>query len=286
MIFTKYHFLQKMSRTIMAVLASSWKGQTKMGTHNAPDIIYRELYKKNLLPNLQVPYKKFVDQMSGLQTLYQANNFLMKHRHLPLNIGGDHSISGATLAASLENYDTDLRVIWVDAHADINTYDSSPSGNIHGMPVASAMQLFDPWIKIDQKLKPKQIMYIGLRDIDDFEKEFITSHGILNYTVKEIDHIGIDKFLRILANFIQDKKVHYSFDIDVLDPVLAASTGTPVPKGFYADEIYKIQKCITQNSTLVNCDFVEYNPEIGSVLDNQISLDSITKVIQNLIDVY
>ena len=92
-----------MSRTIMPVLAHSWKGQRKMGTHNAPNIIFKKLSAKNLLPNLQIPYSKFENQMNGLQTLYQANNFLLKHNHLPLNIGGDHSISGATMAASLEN---------------------------------------------------------------------------------------------------------------------------------------------------------------------------------------
>jgi arginase len=128
----------------------------------------------------------------------------------------------------------DACVIWVDAHADINTSETTDSGNIHGMPVAFLMGLGEPieefsWMK--GNLKPSNIVYIGLRDIDAGEKRILKENGIKAFSMHEVDRYGIGKVVEMALDAVnpkRDKPIHLSFDVDALDPSVAPSTGTPV----------------------------------------------------------
>ena len=154
------------------IVSKCWQGQPKKGVHRGAEILSK-YFKDN--PNISIKNiktKHFDDKLNGYKKIFRENNKVFKKGRKPINLGGDHSISGATLASSIQNFGDDLRVIWVDAHADVNTIESSPSGNFHGMPIASALHLMEPWINA-QPLKPEQIIYIGLRDLDPFEEEFI-----------------------------------------------------------------------------------------------------------------
>lgn len=141
-----------------------------------------------------------------------------------------------TISGTLSKY-PDAAVVWVDAHADINTVTSTPSGNIHGMPVAFLMGLPSTemvpefsWIK-PGILKPHQIVYIGLRDVDVGEKRVMKENGIKAFSMHEVDKYGIGKVVQMALDHVnphRDRPIHLSFDVDALDPSVAPSTGTPV----------------------------------------------------------
>ncbi|KAH0238836.1 Ureohydrolase, partial [Aureobasidium melanogenum] len=145
------------------------------------------------------------------------------------------TISG-TAKAIRERTGREMAVIWVDAHADINTPETSDSGNIHGMPVAFLTGLAKEdkedcfgWIKDDQRVSVKKLVYIGLRDIDRGEKKILREHGIKAFSMHDIDRYGIGKVMDMALGWIgSDTPIHLSFDIDSLDPMWAPSTGTPV----------------------------------------------------------
>jgi len=148
-----------------------------------------------------------------------------------------------TISGTLSKY-PDAVVVWVDAHADINTVTSTPSGNIHGMPVAFLMGLPTTetipefsWIK-PGILKPHQIVYIGLRDVDVGEKRILKENGIKAFSMHEVDKFGIGKVVQMALDHVnphRDRPIHLSFDVDALDPSVAPSTGTPVSIDVYSD---------------------------------------------------
>lgn len=147
-----------------------------------------------------------------------------------LTLGGDHSIAigtiGGTSKAIRERLGRDLAVIWVDAHADINTPETSDSGNIHGMPVAFLTGLAKEekeecfgWIKDENRISPKKLVYIGLRDIDRGEKKILRDNGIKAFSMHDVDRHGIGKIMDMALGWIgSDTPIHLSFDVDALDP--------------------------------------------------------------------
>lgn len=188
-----------------------------------------------------------------------------------LTLGGDHSIAVGTLAATLK-YNPDIKIIWVDAHADINTPKTSPSGNLHGMPVALAMGLVEQkdvaqsfaWVP---RLNPKNIAYIGLRDVDQGEQKFLNDLGIVHYTASDVKKLGINRVLNEIS-FVLDpenqSEFHISFDVDGIDPKFFPSTGTPVSEGLDIFEGQKIIDHFARTSRLVALDLVEINPMLGT----------------------
>lgn len=147
------------------------------------------------------------DSQVGYQKLYQLCSKLQK----PLLLGGDHSIASSSTMASVQKHPRDLEVIWIDAHPDIHTYNSSVSGNTHGTPLSICTGLEKRhWAsRINLDLLPfERLIYVGIRDIDDWEREIIDKHNIKHYSVSEImDHIKKT-----------DNPLHISFDVDALDP--------------------------------------------------------------------
>lgn len=181
-----------------------------------------------------------------------------------LLLGGDHSLGIGSIKASLENYD-DLCVVWIDAHADINTDFGTPSGNIHGMSLASVMGLgtneLSNIVKTDKFLKPENLIYIGIRDLDYEEKETIKKYNIKNYTMTDICEKSLGVVMREVCEFIKTKKhLHVSFDIDSVDSYFVPGTGTRVSYGLSPSETRFILEKLSQTDKLVSCDLVEVNP--------------------------
>ncbi|KAI0690578.1 hypothetical protein BC835DRAFT_1363861, partial [Cytidiella melzeri] len=151
---------------------------------------------------------------------------------LPVTLGGDHSLAMGTISGTLEQY-PDACVIWVDAHADINTALTTDTGNIHGMPVSFLLGLGPAisefsWIK--PVLKPNHIVYIGLRDVDAGEKRILKENGIKAFSMHEVDRYGIGHVVEMALDHVnptRERPIHLSFDVDALDPTVAPSTGTP-----------------------------------------------------------
>ena len=189
-------------------------------------------------------------------------------REFLLTLGGDHGIATGSIAGVKASY-PDLKIIWIDAHADANTPETSPSGNYHGMPVAHLLGWlgektvpgFD-WFQ--PCLNSEDIVFIGLRDLDAEEKKNLKKHKIKCFTMHEVLKFGIGDVLRQSFEYLnKDGKphpIHISFDIDGIDPIYAYGTGTKARGGLsYAEALY-IMREVALSGNLVSLDMVEINP--------------------------
>ncbi|PNS20735.1 Arginase [Sphaceloma murrayae] len=193
-----------------------------------------------------------------------------------LTLGGDHSIAVGTISGTAkairERLGREMAVIWVDAHADINTPETSDSGNIHGMPVAFLTGLATEkredifgWLKDEHRISTKKLVYIGLRDVDQGEKKILRENNIKAFSMHDIDKHGIGKVMDMALGWIgSDTPIHLSFDIDGLDPMWAPSTGTAVRGGLTLREGDFIAECVHETGSLVALDLVEVNPSLES----------------------
>jgi len=188
-----------------------------------------------------------------------------------LTIGGDHSIAIGSISgiarAVRERLNKPLAVVWVDAHADINTFETSGSGNIHGMPVAFLTGLCKHevfgWLTPEGLIPVDKLVYIGLRDVDLGEKKILRDNKIKAFSMHDIDRHGIGKVMDMVLEYIgEDTPIHLSFDVDALDPTHAPSTGTPVRGGLTLREGDFICEAVHETGSLVGMDLVEVNPAI------------------------
>ncbi len=196
-------------------------------------------------------------------TLFHKTLEIINSGHRPLLFGGDHSQAFATVSALLNKY-PDLHIIWVDAHADLNTPETSPSGNSHGMPLSGLFGWVDkniwgmPWM--NQLLKPDQVIHLGVRDMDKGEIALMEKHNIEFYRPEEIRTKGLTTILSDIAERWKSFPTHLSFDIDGLDQTLVPATGTPVGQGLDMTEGLEIIQTCKSHFNLVSCEIVEFNP--------------------------
>jgi len=176
-------------------------------------------------------------------------------------LGGDHSIALGTVAAALCRADR-VGVIWVDAHGDFNTPETTPSGNIHGMVVSSLMGLGPDILTIgEQRLRADQIVMIGTRDLDTEERVALRKSGIKVMTMREIDENGMAQVVRAGLRALDNvEAIHLSFDMDSLDPTVAPGVGTPVPGGLTYREAHLLMEMLADDGRVRSMDFVEVNP--------------------------
>ncbi|OZM55789.1 arginase [Lottiidibacillus patelloidae] len=183
----------------------------------------------------------------------------------PLVLGGDHSIAIGTLAGAAKHYDN-LGVIWYDAHGDLNTADTSPSGNIHGMPLAVSLGLgHEDLVNIGgyaPKIKPENIVIIGARSLDKGERELIKEKGIKVYTMHEVDKLGMSTVIKETLDYLSKKTegVHLSLDLDGLDPEDCPGVGTPVMGGLSYRESHLAMEMLSDSGLITSAEFVEVNP--------------------------
>jgi len=189
-----------------------------------------------------------------------------------LTLGGDHSIAIGSIGGALLSR-PNLGVIWVDAHGDFNTPETSPSGNIHGMPLSFLTGLmkhysipsFD-WLK--NFLTRSQLVLIGIRSIDPDERKLMKDWGVHVYSMTEIDRLGIGVVMKEAFSILfKDglRPLHMSYDIDAIDPHFAPSTGTRVRGGLNYREAHYIAESTAETGALVGMDLVEINPKLGYV---------------------
>ncbi|TFK30052.1 arginase [Coprinopsis marcescibilis] len=192
----------------------------------------------------------------------------IKNGELPVTLGGDHSLAMGTISGSLSHHPNTC-VVWVDAHADINSIETTESGNIHGMPlsfllgIGSSVPEFD-WVKA--LLRTDSLVYIGLRDVDAGEKAILRQHNIKAFSMHEVDRYGIGKVVEMALDHVnpnRDRPIHLSFDVDALDPSVAPSTGTPVRGGLTFREGHYICEAIYETGLLVAMDLMEVNPSLA-----------------------
>jgi|688.fasta_scaffold129829_2 arginase/peptidyl-tRNA hydrolase len=234
------------------IIAECSIGQKKSGVDKGGKLIYD--YLKSLDPVMfdyftlhTISKEKF--ESTGYADIEKYVRYEELFNRIPITLGGDHSIGLSTVSASLNVHSNDFLLLWIDAHADINTIESSLTGSTHGMPVASLMGLMKNELS-KNILKPENIIYYGIRDLDKFEEDFIRDTKIeIAKTVEEV--------IKKISNYT---KVHISFDVDSLDPTFFPSTGTKVDNGISPKDVSIIlQNCVGKTIAL---DIVEFNPEI------------------------
>ena len=182
---------------------------------------------------------------------------------LPIFLGGDHSVSMGTVAGVAQTGATGL--LWIDAHADLNTPGSSPSGNVHGMPVATLMGHGDPRLTGvwggGAVVRPEDVVYIGLRSIDPSERSWIRDAGITAFTMTDVDRRGMAEVAaEAVSSLAHLPRLHVSFDADVLDPDIAPGVGTPVAGGLSYREAHLLMEILASTDRVTSLDLVEVNP--------------------------
>jgi arginase len=218
--------------------------------------------------NIKFP-KELGEACGELAQLTQKSN---QEKEFTLTIGGDHSIAIGSIGGALLSR-PELGVIWVDAHGDFNTPETSPSGNIHGMPLSFltgfmkkySIPSFD-WLK--NFLTPNQLVLVGIRSIDEEERILMKNWGVHVFSMTEIDRLGIGKVMEeVIKILFKDgiRPLHLSYDIDAVDPHFAPSTGTRVRGGLNYREAHFIAEAASETGALVGMDLVEINPKLGYV---------------------
>jgi len=208
---------------------------------------------------------------------------------LPVVLGGDHSIAAGTLsgiAAHFRKKEKKIGLIWLDAHGDINTPESSPSGNVHGMPLAAAMgygatelvelQGFKP------KVEPQNISLVGIRDLDSQEKKLAKKSGVHVFTMRDIDERGMREVMSDALKYAMDDTdgISVSLDMDFVDPSDAPGVGTPVRGGVTYREAHLAMEMIADTEAMVSLEIVEINPVIDE--HNRTALLGVELVLSGL----
>ncbi len=264
-------------------------GQNRRGVDMGPSAIrYAELQKRleslacsvEDWGNISVPVMEEIedeDPSDGVahnlatvgqvcRSIYEAGLEANAADVVPIFLGGDHSISIGSISARLDSQ-PNLGVIWIDAHGDFNTPMTTPSGNIHGMVVASLMGRCPPEITIGtNRLKPQNVAMIGIRDLDVQEKINLGTSGIHVATMRDIDERGMHAVVRnALDNLRGIDVIHVSLDMDSLDPQFAPGVGTAVPGGLTYREAHLLMEMLADDGRVRSMDIVEVNP----ILDRQ-----------------
>ncbi|XP_035257486.1 arginase-1 isoform X1 [Anguilla anguilla] len=271
--------------------APFWKGQPKDGVEKGPDLIRSTGLVEKLkgqgcsvrdYGNLKfehVPDDQPIEKVQRPRSVGHANkqladavHMIKKDGHTCVLLGGDHSLAiGSILGHSASQ--KELCVVWVDAHADINTPTTTLTGNMHGQPLSFLIREFHSkipvmpgfsWIK--PCISAQDIVYIGLRDVDPAEHYILKHLGIKFFSMTAVDRLGIAKVMEETCDHIFSKgkrPIHLSYDIDALDPSVSPATGTPVMGGLtYREGIY-ITEQICQTGMLSALDVVEVNPKMA-----------------------
>lgn len=220
--------------------------------------------------------------------IYEAVKEAAHKGNIPVTVGGDHLIAIGTVAGSFDKH-PDSCLLWIDAHADINTPLTTESGNLHGCPVSFLMgldpELYPPELKwVPKCLSAQKIAYIGLRDVDAGEKKILREHNIPAFLMYHVDKYGISGVVQMALDRINPDRrapIHLSYDVDAIDPLYVPATGTPVRGGLTLREGLFIAEEIAATGLLSALDIVEVNPALAShdlhVLDTVLAGVSLAK---------
>jgi arginase len=225
-------------------------------------------------PNPERPanggYRHVAEVFEWSRHVHDAVNAELTSHHLPILLGGDHSLSIGSISAIARycrSHDQRLRVLWLDAHADFNTREISPSGALHGMPVACLCG-FGPSELLDlagatPALDPRSIRQVGIRSVDPGEKRFVHEQGLEVFDMRYIDEMGMRHAMELaLAGIDANTHVHVSFDVDFLDPEIAPGVGTTVPGGPSYREAQLCMEMIADTGQLRSLEVMELNPAL------------------------
>ncbi len=215
-------------------------------------------------------HARYVEPIAEVcRALAQRVDTCLSERRFPLVVGGDHAIALGTVKGvtqHLERKHEKLGLLWFDAHADMNTPETSPSGNIHGMPLGVLLgtpsERFGALETFCHHIEPENVVLIGARDLDPREKDIVTASGISVFTMKEIDRFGISEVAEQALDIVTRNTagIHLSLDLDGVDPKVAPGVGTPVAGGLTFRECHLLMELIADTRKLLSMEVVELNP--------------------------
>lgn len=234
--------------------------------------------------NIEVPIAESIDVKDDraryareigkvCESLHERVRESLRSGHLPLSLGGDHSLAAGSIAgtaSAMRERSRPLGLLWVDAHADMNTPESTPSGNVHGMPLASVLGKGPPELVhlagFSPKVEPGRCAVIGLRNLDDREKHLVRDSGVHAYTMKDIDLRGMAAVMAEALAIVcaGGAALHVSLDMDGIDPSISPGVGTPVRGGLSYRESHLLMEMVSDSGCLAALDVVEVNPILDS----------------------
>jgi len=226
-----------------------------------------EIMERQKIKNSKLKYIDEIIKTSKL--LAEKVEKVLEKGDFPLCIGGDHSMALGTIsgiASYCKKRKLRLGVIWIDAHSDMNTDETSPSGNIHGMPLAALLGIgcdeLVNFFGFSPKLLPENCALIGIRSIDEAEKLNIKKLKVPIYTMNDIDKLGIHRIIaKVLKQFRENvDHIHISFDVDSVDPLVAPGVGTPIPGGLSYREAHLLMETIAECGCMSSLEIAEVNP--------------------------
>lgn len=197
------------------------------------------------------------------EEVYAKARRALRDGRFPLFLGGDHSLAIGTIGGVSEGARTG--VLWVDAHGDFNTPETSLTGNVHGMPLATLLGLGSPELvglgRPGPKLRVEDVVLIGVRALDRPERELLREHNLTVYTMRDVDERGMAPIVHEALERLGDvERLHLSFDLDSLDPEVAPGVGTPVPGGLTYREAHLLMEILADSRRVTSADVVEVNP--------------------------
>ena len=215
-------------------------------------------------------YRHLDEVVAWNRAVHEASAAILRAGRMPVMLGGDHCLAIGSIAAVASHcraVGKTLRVLWLDAHTDFNTSEITPSGNVHGMPVACLCGIGpDVLTRIGghvPAIVPAQVRQLGIRSVDQDEKRLVKEHGLDIYDMRFIDESGMKLAVeQALLGLDDSTHLHVSFDVDVLDPGIAPGTGTPIPGGINYREAQLVMEMIADTGRMGSLDIVEVNPAL------------------------
>lgn len=219
------------------------------------------------------PRKRFIDDIAHVcAELYARSRRALDNHAIPIVLGGDHSLGAGSVAAAASwahgTAGLPIGLIWVDAHGDMNTPETSPSGNVHGMPLAALLgpepRELSTLGEVHPAVLAQHTVLVGVRNLDEREKALVRASGVHVFTMKDIDRLGIAAVAEqaVAIASAGTAGIHVSFDLDVCDPGIAPGVGTPVRGGLDYREAHMVMEVIADSGRLSSLDLVEINPTL------------------------
>jgi arginase len=243
----------------------------------------------------QHEHKKYIAEIAHVcEQVYETALASLMENALPIVLGGDHSLAAGSVAAAADWGRTTQRspigLIWVDAHGDMNTPATSPTGNVHGMPLAALLGKEPAELagigRFNPKVRHDHTVLIGVRNLDQREKELVRESHVHVFTMKDIDRHGIAAIAEQALTLAgaDTAGIHVSFDMDVCDPSIAPGVGTPVKGGLNYREAHLLMEMIADSGRLISLDLVEVNPTLDvrnatAQLGTELALSALGKKI-------
>jgi len=269
--------------------APVYQGQKHFGVSLGPSFLRQALSDQNF----QFDFLSLVQPQSNTNiktSIYEELSYLTereaRRNKLSFIAGGDHSLSIGSIQGLLRT-NPDLKVLWIDAHGDVNTTTTSMTNSFHGMPLSFLLgidPLFHSTEWFEERLKPENLIYVGLRDLDPAEKIFLDRMNIQHYSAEQFQK-DPSKIIYEIKNTLAESQVHISLDADAFDPLVAPSTGVPVQQGLHYKDVENLVENVLSVARVNSFEFVELNPQIFSQAEDvfktaQLGIDIFKMVLQ------